>query len=215
MIGTGFGSCRRLAAALLMLLLAGCGGLLPEPPKRQVYRTTPAFSFPAGLPHARAQLLVAAPTAPAALDSRRIALSRTPQSFDYYAEAEWADRAPFMVQAALVEAFEKSGTLSGVAPEGLGLRADFVLETALRDFEAAYDSPDAPPRVIVRLDPKLVRLPELRIVAQSSVAGEARATANSVPEIVQAFDTALAQAGQQVVGWTVGNPVLSGGGRAR
>lgn len=206
----------RLAAAFTVAaLVAGCGGLLPEPPKRQLYRTAPTFAFAAGLPHVRAQLLVAVPTASAALDSRRMALSRTPVSLDYFADAEWADRGPFLVQTALVEAFEKSAALAGVAPEGLGLRADFVLETALRDFEAVYDSPEGPPRIVVRLDPKLVRMPELRIIAQGSVTSEARAAANSVPDIVHAFDVALGQAAQQVVTWTVTNPALSERGLAR
>lgn len=216
MTTVGLANGSRLAAAFIAVaLLAGCGGLLPEPPKRQLYRTTPAFAFAAGLPHVRAQLLVAVPTAPAALDSRRIALSRSTVSLDYFADAEWADRAPFLIQTALVEAFEKSAALAGVAPEGLGLRADFVLETALRNFEAVYDSPDGAPRVVVRLDPKLVRLPELRIIAQGSVTREARAAANSVADIVHAFDVALGEAAQQVVIWAVTNPALSERGRAR
>jgi len=52
----------RAAAALALLpLLAGCGGLLPEPPARQLYRAIPAFAFPAGLPRIPTQLLVAMP----------------------------------------------------------------------------------------------------------------------------------------------------------
>src|SRR5207248_1551420 len=102
-----------LVAAVALLALSGCG-LLTEAPTRQLYRTNPAFAFPPGLPRVTAQVLVAAPTAPAGFDTRRIALSRTPETLDYYAAAEWTDRTPFLVQDALVEGFEKSAAVPAV-----------------------------------------------------------------------------------------------------
>lgn len=200
---------RLVAIAALIALLAGCGGLFPEPPQRQLYRLTPALAFPAGLPHVAAQLLVATPTAPAGLDSRRIALSRTPLALDYLADAEWADRVPFLVQTALVEGFEKSAAVPAVGPDSGGLRADFVLETAIGDFAASYDSPDRPPRIVVRLTAKLIAMPERRIVARTSVGREQNAAANAVSDITRAFDRALGGAVEEVVTWTVTNPALS------
>ena len=200
---------RAFAALILLPWLAGCGGLLPEPPARQLYRAIPSFAFPAGLPRLPLQLLVATPSTPAALDAARIALSRSPVSLEYYAAAVWTDRVPFLVRDALVAGFEKSGTVAAVAPEGMGLRSEFVLDSAVDDFQAIYDSSDAPPLVRVKLDLKLVRIVERKIVAHTSVAGEARAASNTLPEIVQAFGAALGGAVQQAVIWTVGNPALS------
>jgi cholesterol transport system auxiliary component len=201
--------CCLIAMPLLVPLLAGCGGLLPKPPERQLYRLSPTFAFAAPLPHVAAQLVIATPTAPAGLDTERIALSRSPVSLDYLADAQWADRASFLVQTALVDGFEKSGAIPAVGPESLGLRADFVLETAIRNFEAIYDSSDEMPRISVTLDVQLVRIPERRIVAQMSVSREATATANSAPGMVGAFDQALGGAVTEVVTWTVGNRALS------
>ena len=198
-----------IAILLLVPLLAGCGGLLSDAPKRQLYRTNPNFTFAAPLPHVAAQLLVAMPTAPAGLDTARIALSRAPVSLDYFADAEWADRVPFLVQTALVEGFEKSAAIPAVGPESLGVRADFVLDIAIGDFQAVYDSPDGPPRIVVRFNAKLVRIPERRIAAQVSVSREAKAAANALPEIVRAFDSALGGAIEEVVTWTLRNPILS------
>lgn len=198
-----------IASAALLGLLAACGGLLPEPPQRQLYRLAPSVSFPAPLPHVAAQLLVAAPSAPAGLDTRRVALSRSPVSLDYYADAEWEDRVPFLVQAALVDAFDRSGSLAGVGPERLGLRFDFVLETAITDFQAVYDAPDRPPHAVVGLVAKLIRMPDRQIVAQASFRGDAPAAVNALADIVRAFDAALGDAAQQVVSWTVTNPALS------
>jgi len=192
----------------LVPLLAGCG-LLSAAPTRQIYRTDPSFAFAAPLPHVAAQLVVALPSAPAGLDSERIALSRAPVSLDYFADAQWTDRVPFLVQTALVDGFEKSAAIPAVGPESLGVRGDFVLETAIGDFEAIYDSPDGAPRVVVRVNTKLVRLPERRIVAQTSVTREAKAAANTLPEIVRAFDQALGGAVEEIAGWTLGNRALS------
>ena len=202
----------RLAAVLALLpLLAGCGGLLPSPPERQLYRLRPRLALAAPLPHVAAQLLVATPSAQAGLDTRRIALSRTPLSLDYFAGAEWGDRAPFLVQSALVAGFEKSGAIAAVGTEG-SVRADFVLDTTVRDFEAVYDSPNRPPHVRVGLTAQLVRMRDRSILAQTTVTREAAAAANTVPAIVAAFDGALGGAVENLVGWTLtrlSNPALS------
>jgi ABC-type uncharacterized transport system auxiliary subunit len=129
----------RFLAILLAIALTGCGGLLPDPPKRQLYRLEPALTSPAArLPQVAVQLLVAVPLAPSGLDTSRIALSRTPLSLDYFADSEWADRAPLLVQSALIDAFEKSRAVGAVARDSAAFRADFVLETTIRDFQAAY-----------------------------------------------------------------------------
>jgi cholesterol transport system auxiliary component len=205
-----------LRSALLLLLslmpvLAGCsGGLIPAPPKRDIYRVNPAVSFAGALPRVTAQLLVATPSASAALDSDRIALSRSAPSLDFYADAQWADRVPFLVQAALVQTFEKSRALPAVGPDNGGLHPDYVVDSEIRDFEAVYDSPDGAPRAVVRLQVKLVKMPERRIVAETSVGGEAPAASNKLPDVVQAFNGALGSTLRDLVTWTAGNPALSG-----
>ena len=194
---------------LLATVLAGCGGLLTDPPKRELFRVSPKFTFAGGLPHVAAQLLVATPTAPAGLDTERIALSRSPVSLDYFADVQWADRVPYLIQTSLVEGFEKSAAILAVGPDRGGLRADFVIETAIGDFAAIYDSPNAAPRISVRLTAKLVRMPERKIIAQLAVSREANAAANAVPDIVRAFDAALGGAIEEIVTWTVTNRALS------
>ena len=197
------------AALLLALLPGGCGGLLPKPPERQLYRLDPDFAFAAGLPSVPAQLLVATPNAPAGLDTERIALSRSPLSFDYFADAEWTDRVPFLVRAALVDGFERSHAIAGVGPASLGLHADFVLETTIRDFTAIYDEPKGPPRVVVAFDADLVRLPERHLVAHASLEGATHAASDTLPAIVRAFNQALGRAVHDEVLWVIGTPALS------
>jgi len=202
---------RRLAFAGIGLLapLAACGGLIPSAPKRDIYRLHPNVAFAAPLSRVPAQVLVSTPLASAALDSDRIALSRSAASLDFYADAQWADRVPFLVQAAIIQAFEQSGTLPAIGPDTGDLRPDFVINTEIRDFEAAYDSPTGAPKAVVRLQVKLVKMPDRRIVAETMVAGEAPAMANTLAEIVPAFDAALGAALRDLVMWTAQNPALS------
>jgi cholesterol transport system auxiliary component len=209
MSGQPAGLVRILVATALLWTLAACGGLFPSPPERQLYRPQPSFAFPAGLPHAGVTLAVGTPSAASGLDTRRIALANTPIALNYYADAEWVDSVPFVVRSALVEGFEASGAVAAVGPVTLGAHADVVLETAIRDFEARYSDPHRPPQVEVVLDLKLIALPQRRIIAARLVRGAAPAAENNVPSIVAAFNTALGQAVDNAVAWTVTNPALS------
>ena len=202
---------RLLPAALALLpLLAGCGGLLPKAPDRPLYRLSPAGAPHPALPRSGAQLVIATPAASAGLDTKRIALTRSAVALEYFAEAEWVDRPSFLVKQALVEVFQKSGAFAGVSAEGLGLNADYVLNSEIRDFTAVYDSPDGPPLVRVRLAGELITMPGRKIAAATSITREARAAATDLPSIVVAFDSALGTAVDGLLIWTATNPALSG-----
>src|SRR5438045_8559008 len=99
----------------LAALISGCGGIFSDTPHRPLYQLKPAVNFGAPMRPIAAQLLVALPTAPTGLDTARVALSRASVSLDYFADAEWADSAPIIVQSALVDAF---GQRCPVPPRG-------------------------------------------------------------------------------------------------
>ena len=194
---------RRLVLAALALTPASCGSLLPlggAPPK--LYTLTPAGDFPPGGARVSWQLLIDVPASAAALDSERIALRRSPTTIDYFADAAWTDRAPLMLQSLLVQSFENSDRIPAIARESLALRADYVLLTELRDFEAEYAAGVAPV-AHVQLGVKLIRMPDRVIAAQQRVDATAPAAANQVPAIVDAFNAAFHQAARQIVDWTL------------
>jgi cholesterol transport system auxiliary component len=200
---------RPFLVAGALLLLAGCGSLLPEPgapPK--LYTLTPVRDFPPAQRQVPWQLLVDTAASPAALDTPRIALSRSTTSIDYFADVAWTDRAPLMVQSVLIESLENSGRILAVGRETLALRADYVLKPELRHFEAEYRGSD-PPRPHVQLSVKLVKMPERTIVAQRSFDSAVPAQRNDVPAIVDAFNAALQSTTRQAVDW-----VLDGAGGA-
>jgi cholesterol transport system auxiliary component len=194
---------RRLVIAALALAPAGCTSLLPAagaPPK--LYTLTPATDFPPAGPRVTWQLLVDVPGGAVALDTERIALSRSATTIDYFADAAWTDRAPLLVQSLLVQSFENSGRITAIARESLALRADYILRPELLHFEAEYDGGGAP-SAHVQIGAKLVKMPDRTIVAQQRVDTRVPARENQVPAIVEAFNTALHEAMRKLVDWAL------------
>jgi cholesterol transport system auxiliary component len=200
---------RRLVLSVFVLAIAGCSGLLGGGAPTHLYRLTPKSTYPPNLPHRSVQLLVDVPLAPAGLDTSRIALSRSPVSIDYFADSEWTDRAPLLVQTAILQSFENSKAITAIDRESVGLRADFILKSEIRHFEAVYDSSSGPPETWVAINARLVDPASRDVVAQSSFRRHQRASANDVPSIVTAFDEALGGVMKEIVVWTVANPALS------
>lgn len=192
---------RALLAGLAGLALSACqlpGGGEPG----SLYTLTPKTTFDAGLPKVEWQLLVEPLIAAAGLNTSRIALQHSPLTLDYYAQSNWTDRAPLMVQTLLVESFENTGRILGVARDSAGLRADYILKTELREFQAEYGGA-GPPLVRVRINAKLVRMPDRAIVANNTVERTERAATNDMAAIVGAFDEALGGVLRRIVEWTL------------
>ena len=200
---------RRFVPSVLILALAGCSGLFGGNQPAQLYRVTPTSTFPANLPHRSVQILIDVPLSPAGLDSSRIALTRSAVSIDYYADSEWTERVPLLVQTALLESFENSKSIIAIDRESAGLRADFILKTELRHFEAVYDSPNGAPEIWVSINVRLADPTERDIIAQTSFERGQRAVANNIPDIILAFDEALGAVLKDIVVWTATNPALS------
>jgi cholesterol transport system auxiliary component len=160
-------------------------------------------TFPADLPPVSRQLLVDTPIAPAEIDTARVALSRSPTTIDYFANAAWSDRAPAMVQSLLIESFEQTGKIPSVARDSAVLRADYILMPELRRFEARYQSGEAPPIVLVRLLVRLIRMPERLIIGEDLAEGRETAAANNMDSIVEAYNEALGSVMKRLVTWTL------------
>ncbi len=203
----GFVAAGGLLAALPLLaglpLLGGCSGLLPgSGPAPALYRLSPKSTFPPDLPKVRWQLVLETPVADAGVNSARIALTRSPHQIEYYARANWTDRAPAMFQTMMIESFENSDRIVSVGRESLGLRADFVLKSELREFQAVYDGPGAPV-VWVGLALKLVEMPRREIVAATDIKAQVRAEADTLDAVIRAFDRASGDVLKDLVIWVL------------
>jgi cholesterol transport system auxiliary component len=192
---------RRVLAGLGgMTLLGGCGVLpeLSEPVN--LYTLTPKTTFGNSLPKVGWQLIVELPVAAAGLDTARIALQHTPYTLEYFARSAWTDNAPAMVQTLIIESFESTGSILAVGREAIGLRPDFILKTDLREFQALYfNNEGTAPAIFVRMNAKLVQMPERRIVSSNTFDARVQAASDSFKDIIEAFDDALGRVIKSIV----------------
>jgi cholesterol transport system auxiliary component len=177
--------------------LAGCTVLPRVNNPVPLYTLSAVGQFNQSLPRADWQLVVGTPVASADLDTRRIALTRSPGVIEYFANGAWADNAPILLQGKLIESFEASNAIVSVGRDAVGLRPDYVLQSDLRDFQAEYT--DGTPIAHLRLAAKLVRMPDRRIVANIVTEQRIPAEGNSLAQIVRAFDRAASEAFEELV----------------
>ncbi len=197
-------------AAAFTLVLAGCNILPKVSEPVDLYTLTPKTTYGGDVPKVDWQLVVEEPVAAAGIDTARIALSHTPFTLEYYADAAWTDNAPAMVQTLLIESFESTGSIVAVGREAIGLRPDYVLKTDLREFQAAYEGSKAIPVVVVRMNAKLVEMPQRRIIASNTFEERVPAAGTTFPDVLAAFDEALGQVIKGIVVFTLTAPLPEG-----
>lgn len=187
------------------IALSACGvdKLLGPPAAPQLYILKPVM--PAGDPGPKVAwaLAIDLPEAPQNLDSDRIAISRSANTEDYFANASWPDQLPAMIQGSLVSAFEASGRIDQVVRDTDGVRTDYLLKVDIRDFEARYDQPDGPPTAMIVLQTVIVDRRDRNLTSHLLVRKESVATQNSVDAAVEAMDRALGAALGDIVHWTL------------
>ena len=197
---------RRLIAGTVLLaaLLSGCGILPDVKTPTDLYTLSPKNTFD-NLPNVYWQLVVETPIAPAGLNTGRIAVAPSPLSNDYYATSAWTDRAPLMVQTLLIESFENTKRIVAVGRESVGLRGNYVLQTELREFQVeTYHG--GKPIARVRINTKIVRMPERQIIGSRTIERCSEAASDQVPAVIAAFDDALGAVLKRTVTWVLTTP---------
>ena len=206
---------RWLALVALLGLVSACLLELPgtgTPPR--MYVLTPKSTFSDTLPRVDWQLLVELPQAQAGINTARFALRDSPIELRYFELSNWTDLAPRMIQTLIVESFENSDRIVAVGREAIGLRADYVLKTELREFQAEFSQrlPQKaevgigkfpPPTIRVRINAKLIKMPRRSIVASKNFEYLIDAEENSMEEIIGAFDASLGKSMRRLVEWTL------------
>ena len=198
---------RRLARApavlFAALLLAGCAlASVGQGPPAEIYvLTAPEPALP-GAAAANVQILVEQPDTPAEIDSNRIVFQPTPNEIQYFAAAQWADRAPDMVQRLIVETLDSTDKFLSVSRASAGRRYDYALAGELRTF-AAMPGEGGGDVVRVALHVKLIDHRSRSIVAARAFEATAQARAARTVEVVRAFDAALGDVLRALAGWTL------------
>jgi len=205
------------ALACATAITTGCGTFPFDKPAPDLIVLTPKNTFRADLPTVDWQLTVELPLADAGINTSRIAARKSAISIDYYQGANWIDTAPRMVQTLLVESFENTNQIIGVGRQSAALRANYTLLLELREFQAEYKNGEATPYAHVRLNAKLVRLPQRVIVATKTSDFSSKAKSGGLNEVVHAFDDALGKVLKNIVEWalTAAPPKLRNNPRLR
>jgi phospholipid/cholesterol/gamma-HCH transport system substrate-binding protein len=168
------------------------------PPRKVIYDLHPASGFDTPRKPLQAGLSIAEPTATTRLQTQRFLFAGGEEPQDDFANAQWSDGLPALIQAKLLQSFENYDI--GHAP----LRADnlsdggFRLATDLRRFEVVL-SPE--PHALISLSAKLIdgtgHLQAARIFEKSApLDGVAPAKAAA------AFNTAFDALARELVLWT-------------
>lgn len=171
-----------------------------------LYVLTPKSTFDPRLPRLRQQIVVAEPTATAAVSTDRMAVQPSPLQVEYLPGARWVDRAPVIIQALLIESYENSGKVDAVGRSAVSLRADYLIVTDVREFQARVPpagTPDAPLQVQVRLNFKVVNADLDRIIASRSFEEIVATRSDEAQDIAEAFDEALGDVMRDAVEWSV------------
>ena len=200
---------RNLLVIFLALALSGCSGLASltnATAPTDLYLLTPKSTFDPSLPRIRQQIVVTEPTATAAVSNNRITVQPSPLEVRFLAGARWVDRAPLIIQSLLIESYENSGKVDAVGPSAIGLRADYIIVTDVREFQAILketDAPAAPLIADVRLNIKIVDAETDLIIASRSFENLEMSSSDEPIDIVTAFDIALGRVLKQSVEWSI------------
>lgn len=189
-------------AATAALLLAACTGSLLESdmPVRTAYVLAPEpaaaneDSSAAALP---VDLSIGRPDLAPGLDTDRIAVL-TGRQLDYYRTARWGARAADVVQSLLVDSLQDQQLFRSVTAEQTRVASDYVLDIAVRDFQAEYAREGAAPAAHVTVVGRLIRVVDRQLVATLPAEAQSRAEDNRMGAVVAAFETAAREVALQL-----------------
>lgn len=85
--------------------------------------------------HNQKILVIDHPVMYAPLDSTRIAIKTTPQTIDYIADIEWAERLPILIHDSLIQSLQNAGIFAAVGRLNANLKADYLITVDVRSFE--------------------------------------------------------------------------------
>lgn len=169
-----------------------------------LHRLTPLTTVPDNLPVLDRRLLIEPPTAASGLNTARIPLRPEPTLLDYFANAQFVEVVPIMVQSLVRESLDATGALDVLGPDATGLRPDYVLRLHIQDFQAEYDQGvTRPPLIDIRMQLRLLGLPRRESLATARGRQTVRADGTAVETVILAFDQAMGLVLRRIVTWTI------------
>ena len=189
----------RIIAPVAFALMSACS-ILPKPDPSDVYRLASTQPVSQGTPVSWS-LRVTKPQTSEFLDSPRIAVVPNGDLISSYAHSRWSDPAPVLLRNRLLDGFQRDGRVTLLSTDETNLQADYELGGQLQAFQSEYHGTAV--EVVIRLDARLVRGSDQRIIASRRFEVRQQVGDTKVPTVVAAFGQAGYQLNRQVVDWVV------------
>ncbi|POM12334.1 ABC transporter [Pseudomonas sp. WP001] len=189
----------RIIAPVAFALMSACS-ILPKPDPSDVYRLASIQPVSQGTPVSWS-LRVTKPQTSEFLDSPRIAVVPNGDLISSYAHSRWSDPAPVLLRNRLLDGFQRDGRVTLLSTDETNLQADYELGGQLQAFQSEYHGTAV--EVVIRLDARLVRGSDQRIIASRRFEVRQQVGDTKVPSVVAAFGQAGDQLNRQVVDWVV------------
>lgn len=183
-----------------VLALLGACSILPKADPSDTYRLPSAQAAHQGAPVSWS-LRLTKPQTSEFLDSPRIAVVPNGDLISSYANSRWSDPAPVLLRNRLLDGFQRDGRVTLLSTDDTNLQADYELGGQLQAFQSEYRGSAVD--VLIRLDARLVRGSDQRIIASRRFEVRQAVTDTQVPAVVAAFGQAGDQLNRQVVEWVV------------
>jgi len=189
----------QIMAPVALALLGACS-ILPKADPSDTYRLPSAQAAHQGAPVSWS-LRLTKPQTSEFLDSPRIAVVPNGDLISSYANSRWSDPAPVLLRNRLLDGFQRDGRVTLLSTDDTNLQADYELGGQLQAFQSEYRGSAVD--VLIRLDARLVRGSDQRIIASRRFEVRQAVTNTQVPAVVAAFGQAGDQLNRQVVEWVV------------
>ncbi|WIE50762.1 ABC-type transport auxiliary lipoprotein family protein [Pseudomonas sp. GM17] len=192
----------RLALAAGFALSGACS-ILPQADPVDIYRL-PAAQSATARPQGHAQpwsLRLTKPLASDALNSARIAVIPQGDVISSYKDARWSDPAPVLLRNRLLDGFLADGRVQLLGTDDSDVQTDLELGGNLQAFQSEYQGKAV--AVVIRLDARLVRGYDQKILASQRFEVRQPLNDTKVPAVVAGFGQAGDALNRQVVEWTV------------
>ncbi len=149
------------------------------------------------------QIRIDAPHSGEFLDSTRIAVRRSDNTLQVFEAARWSDSVPDLLQSTLSQTFNDSGKITAVVGLDNNTASDALLLLDIRQFEAVYQDNDHSAAAVISVQAKIQSLKSNRVIASKSFQVSIPATSKKIPDVMNAFDNALQQISQDILGWSL------------
>ena len=189
----------RLIAPVALALVSACS-IFPKTEPSDVYRLASAQTTNRATP-VTWSLRVNKPQTSEFLDSPRIAVVPNGDLISSYANSRWSDPTPVLLRNRFMDGFQRDGRVTLLSTDDTNLQADYELGGQLQAFQSEYRGNAV--EVVIRLDARLVRGSDQRIIASRRFEVRQPVGDNKVPAVVAGFGLAGDQLNKQVVDWVV------------